>query len=114
MNKVVTFLDELICNACAIGASDIHLAPRFNGFTVTYRVDGQLREKECYDEETPYTELISRLKVVAKMNLAQRLLPQDGHFQQEVDGRLIDLRVAIIPSMDGEAAVLRLFDRDRQ
>ena len=114
MSRVVTFLDELICQACTIGASDIHLAPLQQGFSVTYRVDGQLREKKCYDEETPYSELISRLKVVAKMNLAQRLLPQDGHFQQEVDGRLIDLRVAIIPSMDGEAAVLRLFDRNRQ
>ena len=113
MNKVVQFLDELIVEACSQGASDIHLSPSPSGFTVSYRIDGQLTERVTYGEETPYEELISRLKVVAKMNMAQRLLPQDGHFQRQVEGRLIDLRVAIIPSIDGEAAVLRLFDREK-
>jgi len=107
---VVRIVNRLIARAVESRASDIHIEPLEQNLRVRYRIDGVLREVE-----TPPLQLraaiISRIKIMARLNIAERRLPQDGRIKLAVRGKDIDLRVATMPTMHGEAVVLRILDR---
>jgi general secretion pathway protein E len=107
---VVRIVNRLISKAVEARASDIHIEPLEQNLRVRYRVDGVLHEIE-----TPPLQLraaiISRIKIMARLNIAERRLPQDGRIKLAVRGKDIDLRVATMPTMHGEAVVLRILDR---
>ncbi len=108
---VVRIVNRLINKAVEQRASDIHIEPFEQGLRVRYRVDGLLQDGERIANEL-HAALISRLKIMAGLNIAERRLPQDGRIKLAVRGREIDLRIATMPIMLGEAAVLRILDRE--
>ncbi|MCP4624297.1 MAG: type II secretion system ATPase GspE [bacterium] len=107
---IIKLVNHIISQSLKARASDIHIEPYQHSFTVRYRVDGIL-----YDLLTPpkwiQPALISRIKVVAKMNIAEKRLPQDGRFEVKVGDQNIDLRVSTIPTAFGERVVLRLLNK---
>jgi type IV pilus assembly protein PilB len=107
---IIRFVDLILYQAIQDRASDIHFEPFENEFKVRYRVDGAL-----YEMAPPPRRLalpvISRVKVMANMNIAERRLPQDGRIQKNVAGRAVDLRVSTLPTQFGESVVLRVLDR---
>jgi type IV pilus assembly protein PilB len=107
---IIRFVDLILSQAIQDGASDIHFEPFQNEFKIRYRVDGALCEMA---PPPPHVALpvISRVKVMANMNIAERRLPQDGRIQKNVDGRSVDLRVSTLPTQFGESVVLRVLDR---
>jgi general secretion pathway protein E len=107
---VVRMVNGLITRAAELGASDIHLEPTDSGLKVRYRVDGALSEEQSLPAQMR-APLVSRIKVMANLNIAERRLPQDGRLRLPVRGRDIDLRVATSPTIHGESVVLRLLDR---
>ena len=107
---VVRIVNRLIANAVEQRASDIHIEPFEQSLRVRYRIDGMLRDGESVSKEL-HAAMVSRLKIMAGLNIAERRLPQDGRIKLAVRGRDIDLRVATIPIMHGEAVVLRILDR---
>ncbi|MEZ5931993.1 MAG: type II secretion system ATPase GspE [Alphaproteobacteria bacterium] len=107
---VVRIVNRMISRAVERQASDIHIEPFEQGLRIRYRIDGILQEGEQVPREQ-HAALISRLKIMANLNIAERRLPQDGRIKLAVRGRDIDLRIATMPIMLGEAAVLRILDR---
>jgi general secretion pathway protein E len=107
---VIRLVNAMIGQAVEKRASDIHIEPFEKEFRVRYRVDGVL-----YNQEPPPRELkaaiISRVKLMAKLNIAERRLPQDGRIKIKILGREIDLRVSTLPTLYGESVVMRLLDR---
>jgi general secretion pathway protein E len=107
---IIKLVNHIISQSFKARASDIHIEPYQQSFTVRYRVDGIL-----YDLLTPpkwiQPALISRIKVMAKMNIAEKRLPQDGRFEVKVGDQNIDLRVSTIPTSFGERVVLRLLNK---
>ena len=107
---IIRFVDLILYQAIQDRASDIHFEPFENEFKIRYRVDGAL-----YEMSPPPRHLalpvISRVKVMASMNIAERRLPQDGRIQKNIAGRSIDLRVSTLPTQFGESLVLRVLDR---
>src|SRR5213595_2737740 len=107
---IIRFVDLILYQAIQDRASDIHFEPFENEFKIRYRVDGAL-----YEMAPPPRHLalpvISRVKVMANMNIAERRLPQDGRIQKNIAGRHIDLRVSTLPTQFGESLVLRVLDR---
>ncbi len=107
---VVQFLTAAIERAVALRASDIHLERSERAARLRYRVDGEL-----IDVDAPpvaiYPGLVSRIKIMAKLDVGERRLPQDGRVHTRVSGREIDLRVSVLPSLHGEDVVLRILDR---
>ena len=107
---VVRIVNRLITNAVEQRASDIHIEPFEQSLRVRYRVDGMLKDGETVSRDL-HAAMISRVKIMAGLNIAERRLPQDGRIKLTVRGRDIDLRVATMPIMHGEAIVLRILDR---
>jgi type IV pilus assembly protein PilB len=107
---LIRFVDLILYQAIQDRASDIHFEPFENEFKIRYRVDGAL-----YEMAPPPRHLalpvISRVKVMANMNIAERRLPQDGRIQKQIAGRNVDLRVSTLPTQFGESVVLRVLDR---
>jgi general secretion pathway protein E len=107
---VIRLVNAMIAEAIEMRASDIHIEPFEKEFRVRFRVDGVL-----FNQEPPPRELkaaiISRLKLMAKLNIAERRLPQDGRIKIKVVGREVDLRVSTLPTLYGESVVMRLLDR---
>jgi general secretion pathway protein E len=107
---IIKLVNHIISQSIKARASDIHIEPYQHSFTVRYRVDGIL-----YDLLTPpkwiQPALISRIKVMAKMNIAEKRLPQDGRFEVKIGDQSIDLRVSTIPTAYGERVVLRLLNK---
>ena len=107
---VIRLVNAMIAEAIEQRASDIHIEPFEKEFRVRYRVDGVLS-----NQETPPRELkaaiVSRLKLMAKLNIAERRLPQDGRIKIKILGREVDLRVSTLPTLYGESVVMRLLDR---
>jgi general secretion pathway protein E len=107
---VIRFVNLLISRAVEQRASDIHIEPFENELKVRYRIDGVL-----HDVEAPARRLqaaiVSRIKIMAKLNIAERRLPQDGRIKLRQMGREIDLRVSTLPTLFGESVVLRILDR---
>jgi general secretion pathway protein E len=109
---VVRAVNDLLENAIELRASDIHLEPFRNGLVVRFRIDGLLRAIPT-PSAIPPQALISRIKILAGLNIAERRLPQDGAARLRVARSDLDMRVAIMPTQYGEAAVIRLLPRDR-
>jgi general secretion pathway protein E len=109
---VVRAVNDLLEKAIELRASDIHIEPMRNGLTVRMRVDGLLRAVPAPAHALPQA-LISRIKILAGLNIAERRLPQDGAARLEAAGLNLDVRVAIMPTQHGETAVIRLLPRDR-
>jgi len=107
---VVRLVNRLTEEAVRKRASDIHIEPQERHIRLRYRVDGVLLTRGTLPEYVQ-AQVVSRIKIMANMDIAERRLPQDGSFQTRVDGRAIDVRVSTIPSFYGEKAVLRLLDK---
>ena len=107
---VIRLVNAIIASAVEKRASDIHLEPFEKEFRIRYRVDGVL-----YNQDPPPREMkaamISRVKLMAKLNIAERRLPQDGRIKIKTLGREVDLRVSTLPTLYGESVVMRLLDR---
>ncbi len=104
-------VERLVREALMENASDIHILPKTQSYTVFFRILGVL-EPASDGPLDEYQSLVSRIKDLARMDIAERRLPQDGGFQMEYSGRYIDLRVATLPTVDGETVVMRLLDPD--
>ena len=109
-NKVVELLNHLLMQAIADKASDIHMEPFESEFKVRYRIDGVLYEMLPVPKPLAMP-LVSRVKVLAKLNISERRLPQDGRVEMALPSGQVDLRVAVLPTMFGESVVLRVLDR---
>lgn len=110
-NMAVRFVDNLLALGLREKASDIHLEPGEEQMTVRMRTDGQL--KVCAAMEMRHHPMIlTRVKVMADMDIAEKRLPQDGHIRAPIQGSLADLRVSVIPTIHGEKAVLRFLNTD--
>ncbi|WP_150001848.1 type II secretion system ATPase GspE [Iodidimonas gelatinilytica] len=108
---VVRLVNRMIGDAIDLRASDIHLEPYETRLRLRYRVDGVLQDGEAPPARLK-AAIVSRLKIMAKLNIAERRLPQDGRIKLAVRGSAIDLRVSTLPSLFGEGVVLRVLNRD--
>ncbi|QDT63623.1 Type II secretion system protein E [Calycomorphotria hydatis] len=110
--SVIRLVNELLLEALNLHASDVHIEPAERGLTVRFRVDGLLRIQPVPPEINHFfAAIVTRLKIMAHLNIAEKRLPQDGRIQLRVAGREIDVRVSIIPMIHGEGVVLRLLDK---
>jgi general secretion pathway protein E len=108
----IRYVNELITHAASERASDIHIEASTDRVVQRMRVDGLLRDIAPPPLEL-HENIVSRLKVMAALNIAEKRLPQDGRFRVVVEGREIDLRISIVPTLHGESVVMRLLDRAR-
>ena len=111
-SPIINLVNYLVLQAIRQHASDIHIEPSRKYTTVRFRVDGQLREM-LRPRRDIHPAVVSRIKVMAKMDIAEHRMPQDGRFQVIVDGREVDLRVSTLPTALGEKVVMRILDRRR-
>jgi type IV pilus assembly protein PilB len=109
---VVRLVNLLVSQALRDRASDVHIEPTEGDTRVRYRIDGVLQSVMTLPKNV-HAALVTRIKVLSRLNVADRRLPQDGAFQASVDGRAIDFRVATVPTLHGERASLRLLDRTK-
>lgn len=107
---IIRMLNALLTQAAKDGASDIHIEPYERSSSVRFRVDGTLREV-VQPNKALHAALISRLKIMAELDIAEKRLPQDGRISLRIGGRAVDVRVSTLPSAHGERAVLRLLDK---
>lgn len=108
---VIRLVNLIIQRAVELRASDIHVEPFENRLKVRYRIDGVLVEGESPPPNLT-AAVISRIKIMAKLNIAERRLPQDGRIMLRVQGKELDLRVSTVPTAHGESVVMRLLDRE--
>ena len=107
---IIRLVNAIVQQAVREGASDLHLEPDENSFRIRLRVDGVLREVSI-QAKTLYAPVVSRIKVMAMLDIAERRLPQDGRIRMTALGREFDLRVSTFPTIHGENVVMRLLDR---
>ena len=107
---IIRMLNALLTQAARDGASDIHIEPYERHSSVRFRVDGTLREV-VQPNRALHAALISRLKIMAELDIAEKRMPQDGRISLRIGGRAVDVRVSTLPSSHGERAVLRLLDK---
>ena len=110
-SPIVRLVHSTVYDALRAGASDIHLESTANGLTVRYRIDGVLVNIASVTGMAVAEQVISRIKVMSELDIAERRVPQDGRFSIALDRRPIDFRVSVIPSIFGEDAVLRALDK---
>ncbi|HET7126685.1 MAG TPA: type II secretion system ATPase GspE, partial [Lysobacter sp.] len=108
---VIRLVNLIIQRAVELRASDIHIEPFENRLKVRYRIDGVLEEGESPPQNLT-AAVISRVKIMARLNIAERRLPQDGRIMLRVQGKELDLRVSTVPTAHGESVVMRLLDRE--
>ena len=112
--SVIRLVNELLVEALALNATDVHVEPQDQGLRVRYRIDGLLQIQPVPPEINHfYTSIVTRLKIMSRLNIAEKRLPQDGRIKLRIHGRDIDVRVSIIPMIHGEGIVLRLLDKGR-
>ncbi|MDP2922620.1 MAG: ATPase, T2SS/T4P/T4SS family [Candidatus Omnitrophota bacterium] len=109
---VIKLVDLIVRQAIEESASDIHIEPRYDKLSLRYRIDGNLYEMPS-PSAALYLPIISRVKILSKMDIAEKRLPQDGGFMVKIGDRLIDLRVSSLPTIYGEKVVLRILDKSR-
>jgi type II secretion system protein E len=110
--SVVRLVNEILMEAIDARASDVHIESQPSGVVVRYRIDGMLQPQPVPPEINRFqAAIISRLKIMARLNIAEKRLPQDGRMKLRVSGREIDVRVSIIPMIHGEGLVLRILDK---
>jgi general secretion pathway protein E len=107
---VIRFVNQVIGRAVEARASDIHIEPFENKLRVRYRIDGILREVETPPGRLT-AAIVSRVKIMSKLNIAERRLPQDGRVKLAIRGKEVDFRVSTVPTMYGESVVMRILDR---
>ena len=110
-SPVVRLVNSTLYDALKTGASDIHLETLANGLTIKYRIDGVLSHIGSVPRLDFSEQVISRIKVMSELDIAERRVPQDGRFKVSMGGREVDVRVSIMPSIFGEDAVLRILDK---
>ena len=110
-STVVRLVASTLYDAIKAGASDVHLESTASGLTIKYRIDGVLTPAQSVPGTEVAEHVISRIKVMSELDIAERRVPQDGRFKARRDGRDIDFRVSVMPSVFGEDAVLRILDR---
>lgn len=111
-SPAVRFVNSTLYDALKTGASDIHLESDASGLAVKFRIDGVLTAMRRVDSAELAAQAVSRIKVMAQLDIAERRVPQDGRLQIGYKGRAIDVRVSVMPSIHGEDAVLRILDRE--
>ncbi|MEW6358853.1 MAG: ATPase, T2SS/T4P/T4SS family [Planctomycetota bacterium] len=109
-SPVIKLVNMLIVKALKVKAADIHIEPFEKVTRVRLRVDGVLHEEMCPPKRL-HNAVVSRIKIMGGMDIAERKLPQDGKFQLKVEGRQVDFRVSILPVVHGEKAVMRILDK---
>jgi type II secretion system protein E len=110
--SVVKLVNEILVEAANERASDIHIEPEESALRIRYRIDGILQTQPMPPEITRFqAAIISRIKIMARLNIAEKRLPQDGRIKMRVHNREIDVRVSIIPMIYGEGIVMRLLDK---
>ena len=111
--SVVRLVNEILKEAVDVRASDIHVEAQEAGLKLRYRIDGVLQKQPTPPEMNRFqAAIVSRLKIMARLNIAEKRVPQDGRIKLRVSGREIDLRVSIIPMLHGEGVVMRVLDKE--
>jgi general secretion pathway protein E/type IV pilus assembly protein PilB len=108
---IIKLVNSIIVDAFKMRASDIHLEPLSKTFRVRYRIDGVLHEVKSPPKRLQLA-IISRLKIMSNMSIAEKRIPQDGRIMTQVGGKVIDLRVSCIPTTHGESIVMRILDKE--
>jgi type II secretion system protein E len=112
--SVVKLVNEILVEAANERASDIHVEPEEDGLRIRYRIDGILQTQPMPPEIRRFqAAILSRIKIMARLNIAEKRLPQDGRIKMRVQHREVDVRVSIIPMVHGEGVVMRLLDKGR-
>lgn len=111
ISPVVKLVNSTLYDALKTSASDIHLESTSSGLVIKYRIDGVLAKIGVASSLQTAEQVISRIKILAELDIAERRIPQDGRFKVLMDGREVDFRVSIMPSIFGEDAVLRILDK---
>src|SRR6056297_144076 len=106
---VVRLVNSIIKQALKLRASDVHIEPLEDKLRIRFRIDGQLQEIMSPSKNT-LSAIVTRIKIIAGLNIAEKRQPQDGRVEMEIDGRNIDLRISILPTVHGEKTVIRLLD----
>jgi general secretion pathway protein E len=110
--SIIKFVNQVMAEALESRATDVHVEPFENQLRVRYRIDGVLQEANIPPQVRKFqAAIVSRLKILSHLDIAEKRLPQDGRIRLKVAGREIDLRVSVIPMIHGEAVVLRILDR---
>ncbi|MGL4876321.1 MAG: GspE/PulE family protein [Clostridium sp.] len=109
-SPAIKLIDTIIENAVRNKASDIHIEPQKNKIIIRYRIDGKLK-KQFEAPKEPLGSMITRIKLLGGMDIAEKRIPQDGKIITNIDNREIDLRVSILPSINGENVVIRILDK---
>jgi type II secretion system protein E len=110
--SIIKFVNQVLVEALDSRATDVHVEPFENQLRVRYRIDGVLVEANIPPQVRKYqAAIVSRLKILSHLDIAEKRLPQDGRIRLKIGGREIDLRVSVIPMLHGEAVVLRILDR---
>jgi hypothetical protein len=110
--SIIKFVNQMMAEALDMRATDVHIEPFENQLRVRYRVDGVLQEANLPPEVRKLqAAIVSRIKILSHLDIAEKRVPQDGRIRLRVAGREIDLRVSVIPMIHGEAVVLRILDR---
>lgn len=110
-SPVIKVVNSTLYDAMKTGASDVHLETTASGLTIKYRIDGVLEHITDIASEEMATQVVSRIKVIAELDISEQRIPQDGRFKVLMQKREIDFRVSIMPSVFGEDAVIRILDR---
>jgi general secretion pathway protein E len=111
--SVVRLVNEILTEAIETRASDIHVEAQETGLKLRYRVDGVLQRQPTPPEMNRFqAAIVSRLKIMARLNIAEKRMPQDGRIKLRVKGREVDVRVSIIPMLHGEGVVMRVLDKE--
>jgi type IV pilus assembly protein PilB len=113
MSPIIKLVDTIVFNAMESRASDIHIETRDTEVQVKYRIDGALYAKVDPIDLAYHQTLISRIKVMSELDIAERRVPQDGRFRVRYKGRTVDFRVSIMPTVHGEDAVIRILDKEQ-
>ena len=111
-SPIIKLVDSIVFNAIQRRASDIHIETRDNEVVVKYRIDGVLYEALDPIDKRHHTTIISRIKVMSELDIAEKRVPQDGRFKLRITGRTIDFRVSIVPTAHGEDSVIRILDKE--
>ena len=110
--SVVRLVNEILLEAIESRASDVHIESQPSGIVIRYRIDGMLQAQPVPPEINRFqAAIISRMKIMARLNIAEKRLPQDGRMKLKVSGREIDIRVSVIPMIHGEGLVMRILDK---
>ncbi len=110
--SVIKLVNEILLEAIQSRASDVHIEPQADGLTVRYRIDGMLQVQPMPPEIARFqSAIISRVKIMSRLNIAEKRLPQDGRMKLKIQGREIDVRVSVIPMVHGEGVCLRILDK---